>query len=131
MVPIRAIIKYVLLQIAGLILLIIALTVFNKFIKVPIWLMVVIISVWIAKDIALFAKVWKAYDSNHPNQMELLIGMAGIVMDQLNSVVYVKVKGELWKAEITDPRFPVKNGDKIKVNGFKGMKLTVERSNNN
>jgi membrane protein implicated in regulation of membrane protease activity len=131
LVPKRAIIKYVLLHIAELILLIIALAVFNKFIKVPIWLMVVIISVWIAKDIALFQKVWKAYDSNHPSQMELLIGMDGIVMDQLDSVGYVKVKGELWKAEITDPRFPVKKGDKIKVNGVKGMKLTVERSNNN
>ena len=93
--------------------------------------MTIIIGVWIAKDIAIFPKVWKAYDSNYPNQFEQLIGMDGIVMDELNPVGYVEVKGELWKAEITDPRFPVKKGDKIIVNGSKGMKLIVERSNNN
>ncbi len=131
MIPVRALIKYVLLQIPDLILLIIALIIFNKFINVSTWLMTTIIAVWIAKDIAIFTKVWKAYDSNYPNQKEQLIGMDGIVMDELNPVGYVKVKSELWKAEITDPGFPVKKGDKIKVYGVKGMKLTVERSNNN
>ena len=93
--------------------------------------MITIIAIWVAKDIAIFPKVWKAYDSNNPTPMEQLIGMDGIVMDNLNPVGYVKVKGELWKAETRDPRFPVKKGDKIKVSDVKGMTLIVETSNNN
>ena len=127
----KALIKYILLQIPELILLIIALFIFKKFIDVSTWLMITIIAIWVAKDIAIFPKVWKAYDSNNPTPMEQLIGMDGIVMDNLNPVGYVKVKGELWKAETRDPRFPVKKGDKIKVSDVKGMTLIVETSNNN
>lgn len=89
--------------------------------------MLIIIAIWIAKDIALFPKVWKAYDSNNPSPMEQFIGMNGIVMDNLNPVGYVKVKGELWKAEIIDSSFPLKKGDEIKVSDVKGMTLIVER----
>ena len=127
----KALIKYILLQIPELILLIIALFIFKKFIDVSTWLMITIIAIWVAKDIAIFPKVWKAYDSNNPTPMEQLIGMDGIVMDNLNPVGYVKVKGELWKAATRDPRFPVKKGDKIKVSDVKGMTLIVETSNNN
>lgn len=45
--------------------------------------------------------------------MEQFIGMTGIVMDDLNPGGCVKVKGELWKAEIRDSQFPLKEGDEI------------------
>jgi membrane-bound serine protease (ClpP class) len=123
----KALIKYILLQIPDLILLIIVLIIFNKVINISTRLMLIIIAIWIAKDIALFPKVWKAFDSNNPSPMEQFIGMHGIVMDNLNPAGYVEVKGELWKAEIRDPRFPLKKGDKIKVSDVRGMTLIVER----
>ena len=71
-----------------------------------------------------------AYDTNNPTPMEQLIGMNGIVMDNINPVGYIKVKGELWKAEIRDSQFPAEKGDKIKVIDAKGMLLIVKRGNN-
>jgi len=92
-------------------------------------LLTTIIIIWIAKDIALFPKVWKAYDTNNPTPMEQLIGMDGIVMDDLNPVGYVNVKGELWKAKIRDSQLSAGKGDNIKVIDAKGMMLIVKRGN--
>ncbi|MBN1974756.1 MAG: NfeD family protein [Sedimentisphaerales bacterium] len=127
----KALIKYILLQIPELVVLIIALALINRFITIPTWLMITIIVIWIGKDIALFPKVWKSYVSDNPSPMEQLIGMNGIAMDSLNPDGYVKVKGELWKAEIRDLEFPLKEGDEIKVSDVEGMTLIVKRSDNN
>ena len=115
------------MQIPGLILLIIALIILSRFINIKTWLIITIILIWIVKDIALFPKVWKAYDISSPTPMEQLIRMDGIVMTSLNPVGYVKVKGELWKAEIRDAQFTAEKGDKIEVVDARGMLLIVEK----
>jgi len=125
----KALVKYILLQIPGLIVFIIVLALISRFTNVPAWLLIIILVIWIGKDAALFPKVWKAYVSNNPSPMEQLIGMTGIVVDSLNPDGYIKVKGELWKAEIRDIEFPVKEGDEIKVSGVEGMMLIVTRCN--
>ncbi|MBN1276564.1 MAG: hypothetical protein JXA35_03660, partial [Deltaproteobacteria bacterium] len=115
--------------IPGLIVLLIALVLFHRFTNIPAWLLISILVIWIAKDIALFPKVWKAYDSDNPSPMEQFIGMNGVAIDDLDPAGYVKVRGELWKAEIRDSRFPVKEGDKIEVSDVEGMTLIVKRIN--
>ena len=125
----KALIKYTLLQIPGLIVLLIALVLFYRFTNIPAWLLISILVIWIAKDIALFPKVWKAYDSGNPSPMEQFIGMNGVAIDDLDPAGYVKVRGELWKAEIRDSRFPVKEGDEIEVSDVEGTTLIVKRIN--
>ena len=122
----KVIIKYILLQIPELILLVIALIICSKFINIQTWLVITIIIIWIVKDIILFPKTWRSYDTTSKTPLEKLIGMNGIVMDSLNPVGYVRVKGELWKAETTDPEFPAKKGDEITVIDVKGMQLIVK-----
>lgn len=121
----KTIIRYILLQIPELILLIIAMIICGKFINIPTWVPITVISIWIVKDILLFPKVWKAYQTNHQTPVEKLIGMNGIAMDNLNPNGYVKVNGELWKAKISDTKLPVEKGDKIKVIDARGMQLIV------
>ena len=122
----KTLIKYILLQIPDLALLIIALVVAAKFIIIPVWLLAAIIAVWIAKDIALYPKLRKAYEVNTPTQAGQLIGMKGTIMDKLDPEGYIKVKGELWKAEMKDPGVCVQKGAEVKVVDARGMNLVVE-----
>jgi membrane protein implicated in regulation of membrane protease activity len=122
----KVILKYTLLHLVELGLLIVVLAVVRYFINVPIWLIITILALWILKDIVLFRKVWRAYamDDNHP--MRRLVGLEATVVDGLDPVGYVRVQGELWKAEIKDPGNPARRGDRTRVVDIKGMTLIVE-----
>jgi membrane protein implicated in regulation of membrane protease activity len=124
----KVILKYTLLNLAELGLIVVALILVEQVIDIPTWLTITILALWILKDIAIFPKVWRAYifDDNRP--LSQLIGLEATVMDSLNPVGYVRVNGELWRAEIRNPRYPAKTGDRTKVVDVKGMTLVVERS---
>jgi membrane-bound serine protease (ClpP class) len=123
----RVILKYGLLHLVELALVVVVLVVARHFINIPIWLIITIVALWIFKDIVLFRKVWRAYaiDDNHP--MRRLIGLEATVIDGLGPTGYVRVQGELWKAESKDPRNPARRGERTRVVDIKGMTLVVER----
>jgi len=124
----KAIIKYALLHVIELGAVVLALVLVRHYFALPSWLMATILVLWILKDIALFPKVRRAYavDDNRP--VKQLMGLEATVTTGLDPVGYVRVRGELWRAEISDPRFPAKKGEKTKVVDAKGITLVVERS---
>ena len=125
----KVILKYALIHLVELALIVVAVIVVRHFISIPTWLTITILVLWILKDIAIFFKVWRSYAVYDSNPMRELIGLEATVMDGLNPVGYVRVKGELWKAEIRNPMYPAKRGDKTRVVDNKGMTLIVERCN--
>ncbi len=125
----KVILKYTFIHLAELSLLGITLIVISHFIGIPIWLVVTILALWIVKDIVLFPRVWRAYAFDDTNPMRRLIGLEATVMDSLDPDGYVRVEGELWKAEIRNPLYPAKRGDRTRVVDTKGMTLIVERCN--
>ena len=125
----KTIIKYAVLHLAELVLVLVGLIVVNYFISIPIWLLITIPVVWMLKDIFLFPKVWKAYAFEDNNPMRELIGLEATAMDDLDPNGYVRVRGELWKAEIRNPRCPGRRGDRTRVVDIKGMTLIVETCN--
>jgi membrane-bound ClpP family serine protease len=128
LIPSGALIKYILLQIPVLCLLIISLIIINRIKEIPLWASAIIIILWIIKDIALFPKVWRAYDSKNTDHRKRIIGKKGIAIDDLDPSGYIKIMGELWKAEVIDNRLPVRKGETVKVNEISSMKLIVERA---
>lgn len=125
----KVILKYAFVHLAELFLLGIALIAVRIFIDIPTWLVVTIIVLWIIKDIVLFPRVWRAYAFDDTNPMRKLVGLEATVMDSLDPIGYVRVEGELWKAEIRNSRYPAKRGDRTRVVDTKGMTLIVERCN--
>ncbi|MBN2038813.1 MAG: NfeD family protein [Spirochaetes bacterium] len=97
----------------------------KKIITFPVWIAYIIIFLWILKDIIIFPRVWQSYDSRKVNYKEYLIGVKGVAVDDLNPEGYVKIKGELWKAEIADSEAHVKKGEEIRVLKVENMKLFV------
>jgi membrane protein implicated in regulation of membrane protease activity len=125
----RVIIKYASFHLAELALLVLALIVLKQFISISTWLTITILVVWILKDIVIFTKVWRAYEFGDNNPLNELIGLEATVIVGLNPVGYVRARGELWKAEVRNPLYPAKKGDRTRVIDIKGMTLIVERCN--
>lgn len=75
----------------------------------------------------MFFKVWPSYVLYENGPMIGLIGLEAKVMDSLDPVGYVRVKGELWKAELLDHRYPARIGDRTRVVSGQGMTLIVEK----
>jgi len=123
----KVILKYALVHVAELVIVVCALILARHFFGISTWLIVTILVLWILKDAALFPKVWRAYavDDNRPTRK--LLGLEATAVDDLDPVGYVRVVGELWKAEIRDPRHPARRGDRTRVVDIRGMTLTVER----
>jgi membrane protein implicated in regulation of membrane protease activity len=99
----------------------------ERFLGMATWLIITIIALWILKDIIMFTKVWRSYTLDDNDPMRQLIGLEATVMVSLNPVGYVRARGELWKAEVRNPRYPAEKGDRTRVIDIKGTTLIVER----
>jgi membrane-bound ClpP family serine protease len=123
----KVILKYILIHLAEIAALVLVLLMIRYFVYVSTWIIVVIIVLWVIKDIALFPKVWRAYAFDDNSPMRKLIGSEAIVVDSVNPAGHVRVRGELWKAEVRDRRYPAERGDRTRVVDIQGMTLIVER----
>jgi membrane-bound serine protease (ClpP class) len=54
-----------------------------------------------------------------------MIGRRGIVTGRLDPEGYVRVRGELWRAETVENERPLEEGQSVTVVGVSGLKLYV------
>jgi membrane protein implicated in regulation of membrane protease activity len=66
-----------------------------------------LVILWIVKDIILFPLVWRAYDKRITDAKGSLVGLQGRALEHISPSGYVKVRGELWRAELDDITCPV------------------------
>jgi membrane protein implicated in regulation of membrane protease activity len=121
------ILKYALIHTAELVALVLALIVFRSLVGIPTWMVVAVLTLWVIKDIALFPRVWKAYAFADNRPVKELLDLEATVAYNLDPVGYVRARGELWRAEVKDPRRPANRGDCVRVVDIRGMTLIVER----
>ncbi len=67
-----------------------------------------------------------AYESGAKTGSEQLIGARGIAQDELAPHGYIRVRGELWRAEANPIDTAIPAGSRVKVVAAKGMTLTVK-----
>ncbi|MDZ4225146.1 MAG: nodulation protein NfeD, partial [bacterium] len=80
----------------------------------------------------LMTLVIRAQRSKAQTGSESLIGEIAIVDTDLNPTGKVFVLGEIWDAEIDDPKAGhIKKGDKVEILKIENLKLTVKRSSDN
>jgi membrane protein implicated in regulation of membrane protease activity len=87
----------------------------------------IILALWVAKDAALYPFLRHAYDSL-PSRLvgpERLIGQWGIAQEALAPTGYVRVSGELWRAECTTPGARVGAQDRVRVCAVQNLTLLV------
>jgi len=122
----RAARKYLILQLPGVVLLVIALILIRRWVDLPAWLFWGLIVMWVGKDVVMFPFVRKAYEPQ--DDANPMIGSLGVVEKRLSPSGFVRIRGELWKAHVPDGSMPIDRGETIRVSAIEGMTLIVERA---
>ena len=124
----RVVVRYVLLQLpaAALVVLILAGIKQWAWEDMPLWLALVIIALWTAKDAVMFRFTWQAYDWDRSESSNSIIGERGIANERLAPTGYVKVRGELWRARVMGDSPPVDRGEAVLVREVRGLTILVQ-----
>ncbi|MGE4089684.1 MAG: NfeD family protein [Candidatus Binatia bacterium] len=80
---------------------------------------------WIGKDFALYPLVKSAYEPHVKTGVAELIGLDGVAEQDLAPYGQVRIRGELWRAEIAPDTPPIPKGKRVHVVEAEGMKLFV------
>jgi len=122
----RTVIRYTLFQIPSLVLLMVILFVVRRYVKLPEWFVWGFILIWMIKDAILFPFVWRAYDRSRERNLHGRVGEKGIVEERLDPLGYIRIHGELWKAELIGGGLPIEKGERVQVQGIRGLVLLVQ-----
>jgi membrane-bound ClpP family serine protease len=122
----RIIVRYVILQLAGLLAVALILYVINIFIEIEQWISIGIIIVWVIKDIILFPLVWRSYDWDRNKSEDSMIGAEGVATEPIAPTGYIMVRGELWKAQNMKKDKTIERGQKVLVHDVNGLLLYVK-----
>jgi membrane protein implicated in regulation of membrane protease activity len=117
--------RYILLNIPEFAAMILILVVIQYWVVIPVWLLWSIIGFWIVKDAILFPFIWRAYDWDRAGKSRSMIGERGVAKEKLIPAGYVKIRGELWRAEKIGAGPPIEEGQPVRVKKMEGLTLFV------
>jgi membrane protein implicated in regulation of membrane protease activity len=123
--PIRVLFRYALFQIPGLAGIIFILILIRRWVDLPPWFFWGVVAIWLAKDVILFPLVWRAYDRDRLKESHSLVGTEGTVEKQLAPSGYIRIHGELWRAQVVEHGSLIQKGQTVKVQGIRGLTLLV------
>jgi len=116
---------YLLLQLPDIILAGVILFVLHRWAGLPYGWAVGAFVVWIVKDIAMYPLVRSAFGPARTGA-EAFIGARGVVTDALAPLGYVRLNGELWRAESLPPKQAIPVGAPVVVRAVQGLTFLVE-----
>jgi len=94
-------------------------------ISIPIWTAVVLALALGGIAFVFHRSVIPSFHRKRVTGVEAMVGMSGQVIEPLNPVGVVRVKGEYWKAESENGEVPA--GMTVEVSSVKGLVLRVRR----
>lgn len=125
----RVVVRYALLQVPALALLVVLLIVVQRWVDLPAWFSWGLVVLWVAKDVILFPFTWRAYDWHRSGDVNLMVGARGVTEERLAPSGYMRVHGELWKAEVMGDGPSIDRGEAVRVRGIRGLTLLVQSDN--
>ncbi len=83
------------------------------------------IALWVAKDVAMFPFVWRAYHPGTGEETRPLVGRDGVAQERLpaGGEGYVRVGSELWRARATHE---TAEGETVRIIERDGLTLVVD-----
>jgi membrane protein implicated in regulation of membrane protease activity len=118
--------KYLLIQLPGWVLAIVILAGLQHWLGFPFWIALGLFFLWVVKDLVMYPLLRTAYESGVKTGVEQLVGARGVVQEELAPRGYVRVRGELWRAEVKADKQPIPPGKAVRVLEAQGMTLIVE-----
>jgi membrane protein implicated in regulation of membrane protease activity len=117
--------RYILFQVPGWLFATLLLLGLSQWLDFSLRVVAILLLVWMGKDFLLYPFFRTAYDTNVKTGAERLIGACGEVRRQLAPQGYVRVDGELWRAETTAQHSPILPGSVVRIIGVRGLTLLV------
>lgn len=117
--------KYIILQIPGWLIAVIVLWEAHQWFALSPWIAGGILLALVVKDFVLYPFVRTAYESNAKTGVEQLIGIRGVAQKELDPRGQVRIRGELWRAEILPDAHPIARGEQVRVLRVRGVTLIV------
>jgi membrane protein implicated in regulation of membrane protease activity len=124
----KVLLRYSLFQLPGLALLTSILVLLRYWVFIPSWAVWTFISLCVIMDVIMYPFVWRAYDKDNPNSMS---GSQGTATGRLSPSGYVRINGELWRAEMIEGDSAIEKGDVVTVTGIRGLTLIVRSDKKN
>lgn len=118
--------RYLLWQLPSWIVAALVLLWLTQLIDLSPWIAAVLFWLFVFKDIALYPAMRGVF-SPSPFRARP-IGARGEAIEPLNPVGYVRVNGELWRAEARGPGRPIAAGTAVVVRDGHGLTLIVENA---
>ena len=122
----RIVVRYALYQIPDVAIFVLILFVLHQWVHLSLGLVVALVSLWIVKYVLVFSFVWRAYDKPRPGDVTSLIGTQGIAEELLDPSGYIRVHGELWRAEVLGKTMAIEKGQTVLIEGADGLTLLVK-----
>ena len=88
---------------------------------------VLVFAFWLAKDVALYPILRPHYVFRERDAHQKLLGERAVAQETLSPRGYVKVRGELWLAELAAKDARVVAGETVIVETVDGLMLKVRR----
>ncbi len=118
--------KYALFQLPGIAVLTVLLLMLQKWLDLADWMVWGLVGLWVSKDAAIYPFVWEAYEFRPAEDENPMIGETAVAKEPIAPSGYVHVRGELWRAELTQGSPPVDKGQRVTIRAVHGLVLLVE-----
>jgi len=122
----RIVLRYACYQIPDVAIFVLILYVIHQWVGLSLGLFIVLTGLWLAKYVFVFSFVWRAYDKPRPGDVTSLIGIEGIVKKRLDPSGYIRVHGELWRAEVIGKTMAIEKGQTVLIEKADGLTLLVK-----
>jgi len=119
--------RYILFQAPGWALAAVVAVSVWRWLGIDLWLAMAGVAIWVAKDFVLYPFVRGAYERKAETGAESLIGMTGVVQRRIAPRGLIRVRGELWRAELARGESTIETGETVRVSGARGLMLLVSR----
>lgn len=88
----------------------------------------VLFLLWFLKDVIIYPLVWRSYDPAASRKSDRMMGATGICVQELSpsSPGYVRVLGELWRANLRENHSGIPAGTRVRVTEVRELLLVVE-----
>ena len=122
----RIVLRYARYQIPDVVIFVLILFVLHQGVGLSLWLFIGLAGLWMIKYLIVFSFVWRAYDKPRPGDVTSLIGTQGIAGELLDPSGYIRVHGELWRAEVIGKTMAIEKGQAVLIERAYGLTLLVK-----